>query len=118
MALFCRRQSQFLIITCDTPLHANLSVFEAISALSVSDGLIPHLRHSLQTGVRGQGFCQRSLFFITTRDTPLLANRVLRAGHLSGRISDHLAFTPASKGLRGPFTTSHNIYYVKSNMLV
>ena len=80
--------------------------------------LIPHLRHSLQTGVKRRGFCQRSHFLITNWDTTLIANRVLRAGRLSGRISGHLAFTPASKGLRGPFVTSHNIYYVKSNMLV
>ncbi len=101
-------------------LHATSrkSFFDAMSAESVSGGVsFPICVISCKPVLRGQGFCQRS-HFITTRNTPLLANRVLRTGHLSGRISDHLAFTPASKGLRGPFITSHNIYYVKSNMLV
>jgi len=46
------------------------------------------------------------------------AKAVLRAGEWSVLISTYPGFTPASKGLRSPFIMSHNIYYVKSNMLV
>ena len=47
-----------------------------------------------------------------------LAKADLGAGETFGRISCHPGFTPASKDLRGPLVTSHNIYYVKSNILV
>ena len=51
-------------------------------------------------------------------ESDFFAKTDLRAGELSWHISDRPGFTPASKGLRGPFITSHNIYYVKPNMLV
>ena len=47
-----------------------------------------------------------------------LAKAHSRAGESSVRISDRSGFIPSSKGLRGSFITSHNIYYVKSNMRI
>ncbi len=49
---------------------------------------------------------------------PELIPDSLRAGKRLTRISGRLEITPVSKRLRGPFITSHNIYYVKSNASV
>ena len=41
------------------------SVFDAMSAVSVSGGLIPHLRHFSQTGVKRAGLLSEVSFFLS-----------------------------------------------------